>query len=304
MIAPSDQIHREREMAVLIARVEWMENYDGNDLGWGKVGGYARSGETVAEAWNFRVADDGFVYGYARVPSDGDINAKRFSSGNPNGEPTIVVFTAKPDPKSPWVIVGWYKDPSTIQGKYKYPDRIEFFGLKARRVGFSFKVRPENVALLPVDERVFQCSYQGRSQIRYLGSDASKEIREYIKSVEGGVTSLMNPQAMTMGEEGRKARAAIRMERSSKAGKWLHTIALPSCEACGVTHDLNRHPALRARFEVHHKKEINLLKDGEMRELDSRDLAVLCANCHRAIHRTEFSGDIAKFRDEILRGCL
>lgn len=54
------------------------------------------------------------------------------------------------------------------------------------------------------------------------------------------------------------------------------------CEACGVS--------FRQLFgfdyiEVHHKKPLSQIQSGEITKLS--DLALLCANCHRAVHRID-----------------
>lgn len=66
------------------------------------------------------------------------------------------------------------------------------------------------------------------------------------------------------------------------------------CEACGfVTHDT--YPALGGEVcEVHHR--LALANATEAVETQLEDLAVLCANCHRAIHRTDPLMSVEDFR--------
>lgn len=52
------------------------------------------------------------------------------------------------------------------------------------------------------------------------------------------------------------------------------------CEACG--YDFNELYGF-SYAEAHHKKPLHLLKAGEKTKVS--DLGVLCANCHRAVHR-------------------
>ncbi|WP_367887910.1 HNH endonuclease [Pseudogemmatithrix spongiicola] len=55
-----------------------------------------------------------------------------------------------------------------------------------------------------------------------------------------------------------------------------------ACEICSLA-AIPQHAALsEGRFEVHH---IVPLGSGERRETTLADLALLCANCHRLIHR-------------------
>lgn len=64
------------------------------------------------------------------------------------------------------------------------------------------------------------------------------------------------------------------------------------CEACGETH--LKYGNLAARiFEVHHLRPLSASKREVKTCLD--DLAVLCPNCHRAIHRTDPFLTVAAF---------
>ncbi len=65
------------------------------------------------------------------------------------------------------------------------------------------------------------------------------------------------------------------------------------CECCG--HDFIEYGALREGvFEVHHRKRLG--KAQKAVRTSTKDLAVLCANCHRAIHRTDPMLTVERFR--------
>lgn len=49
-------------------------------------------------------------------------------------------------------------------------------------------------------------------------------------------------------------------------------------------------------IEAHHRIPISELKKGESRKITDKDFAVLCANCHRMIHRLDDSGDLEKLK--------
>ncbi|MGR3824072.1 MAG: HNH endonuclease [Salipiger marinus] len=67
------------------------------------------------------------------------------------------------------------------------------------------------------------------------------------------------------------------------------------CECCDVSHEDNVRAAM---FEVHHKAPYS--ENFETRALNVSDLAVLCANCHRMIHRMLDLADIKALRDYVL----
>ena len=92
-----------------------------------------------------------------------------------------------------------------------------------------------------------------------------------------------------LGEEGlvRAVRYAIHRQRERSAK--LHSAALArhrkargaiSCEACG-------HNSLKVYgfdyIECHHAKLVSSLSDGDVTRIEN--ISLLCANCHRIIHR-------------------
>jgi len=57
---------------------------------------------------------------------------------------------------------------------------------------------------------------------------------------------------------------------------------------------------LQGSVEAHHLKPIATLEEGVAVTYDvAADFAVLCANCHRMIHRTDDPSDLEKFKSLI-----
>ena len=69
------------------------------------------------------------------------------------------------------------------------------------------------------------------------------------------------------------------------------------CEACDFEFVEFYGELGKGYGEVHHRRQI---KEGE-RHTSLNDLAILCANCHRMIHRTEPMMKVEKFRSELIR---
>jgi 5-methylcytosine-specific restriction enzyme A len=68
------------------------------------------------------------------------------------------------------------------------------------------------------------------------------------------------------------------------------------CEACAFDF-VERYGQLGERFiECHHRLPLG---DGDERETTIDDLALLCANCHRMIHRTQPLATINEFRSHL-----
>lgn len=70
-----------------------------------------------------------------------------------------------------------------------------------------------------------------------------------------------------------------------------------SCECCGERGDRYNAAIRDSIFEVHHRKRVADYSDeGEFTNLD--DLAVLCSNCHNAIHATPTMLGVRDFREQ------
>lgn len=98
-------------------------------------------------------------------------------------------------------------------------------------------------------------------------------------------------------EEGRaNLRIHLRRERSRKLIEaFKATLSDPRCEACGMRFSDTYGELGAGYIEVHHKIPVAMLDDGGKTKLT--DLAALCANCHRVIHKNNLMSveDLAQF---------
>jgi hypothetical protein len=69
------------------------------------------------------------------------------------------------------------------------------------------------------------------------------------------------------------------------------------CEICGFNYEIMYGELGKDFCEVHHKKAIADYKEEDSTTID--DLAILCANCHRMIHRTNPLMDLEKFKTKL-----
>jgi len=70
------------------------------------------------------------------------------------------------------------------------------------------------------------------------------------------------------------------------------------CEVCGFDFFKKYGQIGKGFAECHHTKPVSKLKLGEKTKL--RELSILCANCHRMIHRTNPLLSLQKFKEQIL----
>jgi predicted HNH restriction endonuclease len=92
-------------------------------------------------------------------------------------------------------------------------------------------------------------------------------------------------EAFVEADEGRAAlRIHLRRERSQKLVNAFKTkLVEPKCEACGFDFAKVYGNLGAGYIEAHHKVPVSSLDDTGKTRLE--DLAALCANCHRIVHR-------------------
>jgi hypothetical protein len=107
-----------------------------------------------------------------------------------------------------------------------------------------------------------------------------------------GLCTSDSPQAGLLAIEGEsKLVSHFRKERSSwlrdrKLQEYREARGVLSCELCGLSEGVGYPADLDTRvFEVHHR--LPLSNAGTRRATRLEDLAVLCANCHRAVHSSD-----------------
>jgi 5-methylcytosine-specific restriction protein A len=109
-----------------------------------------------------------------------------------------------------------------------------------------------------------------------------------------------NPN-LRIDEDLRKFREHKRIERSQRLARKVKQIQGLTCQACGF--DFSKvyvGIANNKYIESHHLTPISELK-GQRVSLDpAKDFAVLCANCHRMIHRFEHPEDLNGFRGTLV----
>jgi 5-methylcytosine-specific restriction protein A len=98
--------------------------------------------------------------------------------------------------------------------------------------------------------------------------------------------------------------AHLRRERNPslatrKKKSILSTTGKLCCETCGFDFEVMYGQHGHGFCEVHHLKPISQMDDGEVTTL--ADLAVICSNCHRIIHRIDPMPSIKQFRKLISR---
>lgn len=100
-----------------------------------------------------------------------------------------------------------------------------------------------------------------------------------------------------LGEEDlRNLREHKRIERNNKLAARAKRLHGYKCKACGFDFEKNYGALGKGFIEAHHLTPLSLLK-GQKVTLDAEsDFTVLCANCHRMIHRSTLVGEVEEFQ--------
>jgi 5-methylcytosine-specific restriction protein A len=102
-------------------------------------------------------------------------------------------------------------------------------------------------------------------------------------------------------EDRTKIRIHKRIERNQKLSRKVKAIKGLKCEICDFTYS-DKYVGIKSDYiEAHHLVPISKIEEKAVSLDPKSDFAVLCADCHRMIHRSEFISDINGFKENHLR---
>lgn len=124
---------------------------------------------------------------------------------------------------------------------------------------------------------------------------ASQAMGEYLRSrfetdpldglADFSLDSSADAPSTLLLEDYSRLRAHVRIERSETIIRAVKKLRGSTCEACGFNYEAAYGPLGRGFIEAHHLVSVASRK-GTRQVVDIRsDFIVLCANCHRMIHR-------------------
>ncbi len=93
-------------------------------------------------------------------------------------------------------------------------------------------------------------------------------------------------------------RMHARLERSAKLTKQVKAKKGCVCEVCNLDFEKIYGALGKGYIEAHHLRPLATLKGQKVPMDPESDFAVLCANCHRMIHRSEHISDVNEFRSK------
>lgn len=105
------------------------------------------------------------------------------------------------------------------------------------------------------------------------------------------------PPAMEY-EDATRFRMHKRIERNANLAKAVKKYHGYTCQVCNINFEARYGEIGKEYIEAHHLKPLSTLKGQKVAMDPVKDFAVLCANCHRMIHRSGCVDDIVKFKND------
>jgi 5-methylcytosine-specific restriction enzyme A len=145
-----------------------------------------------------------------------------------------------------------------------------------------------------------------------LRTDLQNIVRAYrALTFRGGIEGDAEPQAELEDEFKIPAQATIietrkyafhrKVERNRTAAKQAKKFHGTRCQACDLDFKERYGEIGKGFIEAHHLKPIASLEEGVAVTYDvAADFAVLCANCHRMIHRSADPSNLSLFRENLV----
>jgi len=167
--------------------------------------------------------------------------------------------------------------------QYRYNDDGHWYALLERFPAALFD--PAGYLLFPTEEIYKTSPHIRRGKQISVPKPGISGVPGYILMLERMVTPLPDPDIHDAGEiEGRRKLVThLRRERNRTLveRKKKQAVSL-NCEACGFSFPEMYGDEAADYCEVHHLLQLSDIETVQRTRL--RDLAILCANCHRVIH--------------------
>ena len=282
-------------MAILICRVAWMKSYQSEKESAYGGGSYVDEGNVPHEALNFlRVGDTyyGFVENRRQQIKLEKLGGQKENSSI-NG--VLVVFCAKDRETNNFLVTGWYTDATVHRHAIARPGRqVHFTATDAKLIGES-----KRCFRIPRAQDNPRRSFGGIGQrhIWYgLNDESAVDFRESLNGYMADQALMQTPEKAAV-VESRKRCISERLEKRGTSRQFIKRKGY-WCEACGWSIEEDEEDVWASSFELHHLTPFSELKEGGSRVVHMEDFAVLCASCHRAIHRTDCVSHIERFTKE------
>jgi 5-methylcytosine-specific restriction protein A len=272
-------------------------------------GGDYNNHSTGHEVCNF-LSNRGNLYGYVQ-PVGNTIKIENLGAAKKDDSISgiTVVWTAGPK-SGGTVVVGWYKNATVYRNlqSIEHPNALQ---TENGVTNYRVKATRKEAVLLPVEKRELIIPRAikggiGQSNVWYADKEESQEtVNRVLALINGEAPDLPDVDQSKSIEEGNPRLVAhLRRERNIAIVKAKKTAVLKAkgklcCEVCGFDFKEFYGEPGKEFCEVHHLQPLSKA-DGKV-HTELKDLAIICSNCHRIIHRSEPMPSIEKLSNSLKR---
>lgn len=291
-----------KQQPILAIETSWMPFYRSRDEPQMGSGTFLAEGNIGAEALNFKL-QNGKYYGYFKVQGK-NLHIEKCGAEKKDEflDNVLVVACAVHPLRKKLMLVGWYPSARLYRFPIVSPDGEKWCRIVSKKA-----------TLLGEYDRTFEfprvntnlgITGMGMSSWHWYGlnEEINRSLRDrllsYIRTSKLKSAPSLTQKSFESVEKKRR-RMSARMERVG-ARRYRESMLAEhdfTCQTCGW-HPKDESIVWRSSLEVHHLTPFEELDENEEREVTRNDLALLCANCHRAIHRTYCVSDLGRFRRE------
>lgn len=274
-----------------------MQRYEGIDGDNIERGGAYNKKNIGHEVCNFSNID-GEVFGYVQPVSD-KINIEKLGADKDSSsiEGITVVWLASPKTGGT-AVIGWYKDATVYRNEQKLSKQSKEQHHNGVNTYFITALW-DNAFLLPLEKRRSLIPRAvkggiGQSNVWYANTPESLPYVTRVRDLINGFTEIdeiFDVDEDAVGFEGNpRLKAHLVRERNAdiikkKRSKVLAEKRCLKCEACNFDFFETYGEVGKEFCEIHHL--IPLCKCDGVIETKLSDLAVVCSNCHRILHRSK-----------------
>jgi 5-methylcytosine-specific restriction protein A len=288
-----------------------MKKYAGIDGDSIERGGDFNKHSIGHEVCNF-LSNRGYLYGYVQ-PVGKTIKVEKLGATRKDDSISgvTVVWTAGPE-SGGTVVVGWYKNATVYRNlqSIEHPNALQ---TKNGITSYRVKAPWNEAVLLPVEKRELIIPRAvkggiGQSNIWFADKEESQEIVNRVLALINGETpDLPDVDQSNSIEEGNPRLVThLRRERNTSIVKAKKAAVLKAtgklcCEVCDFDFNEFYGEPGDGFCEVHHLQPLSKA-DGKI-NTELKDLAIICSNCHRIIHRSDPMPSIEKLSKSLRRNC-
>ncbi len=294
------------KVKILFCNIGWMKKYEGErDDDRRPEGGGSHNIENIGfEACNFREIGSQ-VYGYVQnVNNPTTINLERITKKKEDEKNkfisgvTVIWTATNPYSNDGRVVVGWYKNATVYHCTKESPIQWR----KDKDACYNISASASDVTLLPINKRTLSLPKGKHCMARnvwYADVD-TPEIKKFVSKAIKLVNERNEVPDLdrAVNEGGRRSGTHFYIERNPKLVKAkkdeiLKKFGKLCCEVCGFDFAATYGELGKGYCEAHHSKKQLSEYDGK-EKTKPEDLAIVCSNCHRIIHRKKKMLDIKK----------